>query len=116
MGVFLTMIAALALWIILWGVGLMKSFDAFVIALKTLYAGDGSARYGLVLDGEPFTIEAGEDLVATRGEAVDPDGVIAGAPGELAAVLWHGRPVSATGIERAGDTDAFFTLFPLPPG
>ena len=33
MGVFLTSIAALALWITLWGTGLMKSFDAFMIAL-----------------------------------------------------------------------------------
>jgi hypothetical protein len=32
MGVFLTLIASLTLWIILWGTGLMKSFDAFLIA------------------------------------------------------------------------------------
>lgn len=33
MGLFLTLIAALALWVIVWGVGLMKSFDAFFIAM-----------------------------------------------------------------------------------
>jgi hypothetical protein len=33
MGVLLTLIAALALWIVVWGVGLMKSFDAFFIAM-----------------------------------------------------------------------------------
>ena len=33
MGVFLTLIASLALWIVVWGVGLMKSFDAFFIAV-----------------------------------------------------------------------------------
>ncbi len=38
MGVFLTMIAALALWIIVWGVGLMKSFDAFFIAVLIILA------------------------------------------------------------------------------
>jgi hypothetical protein len=33
MGVLLTLIAALAAWIVVWGVGLMKSFDAFFIAV-----------------------------------------------------------------------------------
>ena len=33
MGVFLTLIAALAAWIVVWGTGLMKSFDAFIIAM-----------------------------------------------------------------------------------
>jgi hypothetical protein len=31
--VFLSLIASLALWTILWGVGLMKSFDAFIICM-----------------------------------------------------------------------------------
>jgi hypothetical protein len=38
MGVLLTSIFALALWIVLWGVDLMKSFDAFVIALLIILA------------------------------------------------------------------------------
>jgi hypothetical protein len=33
MGVFLTLIAALALWVVVWAVDLMKSFDAFFIAV-----------------------------------------------------------------------------------
>ena len=33
MGLLLTLIAGLALWIILWGTDLMKSFDAFLIAM-----------------------------------------------------------------------------------
>ena len=33
MGIFLTLIAGLALWVVLWGVGLMKSFDAFLIGM-----------------------------------------------------------------------------------
>ena len=90
--------------------------DAFVIALMTLYAGGGLGRFGLVLDGQPFTVEADGTLEAVRGEPDEPDGVIAGAPGELAAVLWHGRPLASTAIERSGDTDGFFALFPLPPG
>ena len=33
MGLLLTLIAGLALWIVLWGASLMKSFDAFLIAM-----------------------------------------------------------------------------------
>ncbi len=33
MGLFYTVMTALALWIVLWGVGLMKSFDAFFVAM-----------------------------------------------------------------------------------
>jgi hypothetical protein len=33
MGVLLSLIAALTLWVILWGVDLMKSFDAFMLAM-----------------------------------------------------------------------------------
>ena len=90
--------------------------DAFVIALKTLYGGGGSGRFSLVLDGEPFTVVADGTLEAARGEARDPDGVISGAPGELAAVLWHGRALESTGIELSGRAAEFLELFPLPQG
>ena len=33
MGLLLTLIAGLVLWIVLWGTSLMKSFDAFLIAM-----------------------------------------------------------------------------------
>ena len=33
MGIFLTLIAGLVLWIILWGTSLMKSFDAFLLGM-----------------------------------------------------------------------------------
>jgi hypothetical protein len=33
MGLFLTLITGLVIWIILWGTGLMKSFDAFLIGM-----------------------------------------------------------------------------------
>jgi hypothetical protein len=33
MGIFLSLIVGLALWIVLWGTSLMKSFDAFLIAM-----------------------------------------------------------------------------------
>ena len=33
MVIFLTLIAGLALWVILWGTSLMKSFDAFLLAM-----------------------------------------------------------------------------------
>ncbi|MBE2316307.1 hypothetical protein DVA67_009995 [Solirubrobacter sp. CPCC 204708] len=33
MGIFLALIAGLVLWVVLWGASLMKSFDAFLIAM-----------------------------------------------------------------------------------
>ena len=33
MVIFLSLIAGLALWVILWGTSLMKSFDAFLIGM-----------------------------------------------------------------------------------
>ena len=33
MGIFLTLIVGLALWVVLWGTSLMKSFDAFLIGM-----------------------------------------------------------------------------------
>ena len=42
MGLFLTLIAALACWVIVWGVGLMKSFDAFFIAMLVVLFAAGT--------------------------------------------------------------------------
>ena len=33
MGIFLTLIVGLVLWVVLWGASLMKSFDAFLIGM-----------------------------------------------------------------------------------
>lgn len=33
MGIFLALITGLAVWVVLWGTSLMKSFDAFIIAM-----------------------------------------------------------------------------------
>ena len=33
MGIFLTLIVGLVLWVVLWGTSLMKSFDAFLIGM-----------------------------------------------------------------------------------
>jgi hypothetical protein len=33
MGVYLTLIAGLVVWLVLWAPGLMKSFDAFLIGM-----------------------------------------------------------------------------------
>lgn len=33
MGIFLTLIVGLTLWVLLWGTDLMKSFDAFIIGM-----------------------------------------------------------------------------------
>ncbi len=95
--------------------------DAFVVALKTLFAG-GDGRFELRLDGQAFTVQASDGrLAVTRGGADDPDAVIEAAPGPLAAVLWHDRELEAA--ERSGAititgsraaAKRFLRLFPLP--
>ncbi|MBV9604738.1 MAG: helix-turn-helix transcriptional regulator [Solirubrobacterales bacterium] len=97
--------------------------DALVLALKTLF--DPARTDGL--RGTAFELRLGEDvfdlhvdaqtLAASRGAASDPVATIATEPGILQEVLWHERPVSAGGLEIAGDRRAaerFLGLFPLP--
>jgi DNA-binding HxlR family transcriptional regulator len=91
--------------------------DAFVIALKTLYAPDGQrGRFELRLGDQRFTLEPdGDRLSVRRGEAERPDAVLAGEPGALAAALWHGGELAPLAV--AGDRAAverFGRLFPLP--
>jgi DNA-binding HxlR family transcriptional regulator len=93
--------------------------DAFVIALKTLFAADGAKgdgsydlrlgehRFRARLEGDRFDVE--------RGSADAPDAVISADPGALAAALWHGRPLDGIAIE--GDrrrATRFLRRFPLP--
>src|SRR3954471_24386052 len=90
--------------------------DAFVLALKTLFApGDGEGRFELRIAGQPFAAEvAGGRFTVSRGESRAPDAVIAGAPGALAAALWHGGPREAIAIsgDRAA-AERFLARFPL---
>jgi DNA-binding HxlR family transcriptional regulator len=88
--------------------------DAFVIALKTLYAPDGrGGRFELRLGDQAFTLEPdGAALRVRRGPADAPDTVLAGEPGALAGWLWHGRPLD--GAAATGDLKRFRALFPLP--
>ena len=90
--------------------------DAFVIALKTLYAPDGAGgRYELRLGDQRFTVGAGRRrLDARRGAADAPEVVLEGAPGALAGWLWHGAPLD--GATVSGEPSAvarFRRLFPL---
>jgi DNA-binding HxlR family transcriptional regulator len=94
--------------------------DALVLALKTLFdpaRADGltGRTFELRLDDAVFAIRIGEtDLQAIRGPATDPVATIAGEPGVLQNVLWHG---GKAGLEIAGDQRAakrFLGLFPLP--
>ena len=64
---------------------------------------------------------AGGRLELVRGHGEAPDATIESDPGTLAAVLWHGRPLSEalrTGdIEIEGSTPAvkrFLRVFPAP--
>jgi uncharacterized membrane protein YvlD (DUF360 family) len=42
MGLFLTLIAGLVLWIVLWACGLLKSFDGFLIAMLLVVIAAGT--------------------------------------------------------------------------
>ena len=54
MGIFLTLIVGLVLWVVLWGTSLMKSFDAFLIAmLLVLAGGHGGDHRAAVPAGRP---------------------------------------------------------------
>jgi DNA-binding HxlR family transcriptional regulator len=91
--------------------------DAFVLALKTLYAPDGEGgRFELCLDDQRFTVEPdGASLSARRGAAEQPDAVFAGEPGTRAGWLGHGRPLDGATAAGAGAAIARFrTLFPPP--
>jgi DNA-binding HxlR family transcriptional regulator len=100
--------------------------DSFVIALKTLFdagAADGldvTVELRLGEDGFRSRVAAGR-LEIERGSADAPDATIESDPGALAAVLWHGRPLSEalrTGdVEIEGSTPAvkrFLRVFPAP--
>jgi DNA-binding HxlR family transcriptional regulator len=100
--------------------------DSFVIALKTLFEGgvadgvDVSVDLRLGEDGFRSRV-AGGRLEIARGSAEKPDATIESDPGTLAAVLWHGRPLTEalrTGdVEIAGSTPAakrFLRAFPAP--
>lgn len=97
--------------------------DSMVLALKTVFdpaRGDGlrGQVFELRLGETPFTLRVGDAVLdAARGQATDPVATIATDPGVLQDVLWHERPMSAGGLEIAGDRRAgerFLGLFPLP--
>ena len=100
------------------------SADSFVIALRALF--DPGAAEGVDVTVE---LRLGEDgfrsrvadgrLEVARGSAERPDAVVESAPGTLAAVLWHDRPLAdalRTGdVEIEGSTPAvkrFLGVFP----
>jgi DNA-binding HxlR family transcriptional regulator len=90
--------------------------DAFVIALKTLFAPTGQdARVELRLGDQAFRAEvSGGRFTVARGAAESPEAVIAGEPGALAAALWHDGPRDAVAITGApAAAERFLRQFPL---
>jgi DNA-binding HxlR family transcriptional regulator len=100
--------------------------DSAMLALKTLFdparAGELDAVYELRFGEQAFRarVKAGAFEVA-RGPAEGPLAIVETDPATLAALLWHGRKLSAA--VRVGEvriegsrpaTEQFLSLFPLP--
>ncbi|MGI8714579.1 MAG: winged helix-turn-helix transcriptional regulator [Solirubrobacteraceae bacterium] len=86
------------------------SVDAAVMMLQTTYRrpAGAPARYALVIDQQPFELEAGgECLRVRRGEARDPVATFETDTATLVSVLFHGQaPADAIAADRlrlAGD-------------
>ncbi len=100
--------------------------DSAVLALKTLFdparAGDLDADYELRFGEQAFRASVkGGALEVARGPAEAPVAVMETEPPVLAAILWHGRKLSAA--VRDGEVhvqgsraaaERFLRLFPLP--
>jgi DNA-binding HxlR family transcriptional regulator len=97
--------------------------DSLILALKTLY----DPRQADGLFGSRFELRLGEQrfearpapgrLDISRGAATDPVAAIAGDPGTLEQILWHGHPLAPDEVTITGDRQAavqFLTMFPLP--
>ncbi len=98
--------------------------DSAMLALKSLFdpgrAHGVDVRVELRFGDQRFrvTVVAGT-LTVERGPAADPDAVVETSPGALAAVLWHGRGLSAAvaagELAIAGNATAVGELFGLFP-
>jgi DNA-binding HxlR family transcriptional regulator len=100
--------------------------DSAMLALKTLFdpdrAGDLTAEYELRFGEQAFRASVkNEAFEVARGPAEGPVAIIETEPATLAALLWHGRKLSAAA--RAGEVklqgsraaaERFLRLFPLP--
>jgi hypothetical protein len=96
--------------------------DALIIALKTVFdptAADGTDAVVQLTFGEHHfraTVTGGR-LDIVRGAARDPQATIEADPATLAAVLWHGRPLTDGSVKLHGDRRSirrFLGLFPAP--
>jgi DNA-binding HxlR family transcriptional regulator len=96
------------------------SADAAVVALQTMFEpsaqGIGPDVIELRLGDRPFALcRSGTGLSARQGEADRPVATIATDPGTLAAVLWHGRPLTSAlrdgSVQITGDAEAARRLF-----
>jgi DNA-binding HxlR family transcriptional regulator len=100
--------------------------DSTILALKTLFdpasAGDLDARVELRLGEQVFGARVADRAFdVARGVSEPPDAVLVAAPPTLAALLWHGR--SLTAARRSGEAEVegdarllerFMQLFPVP--
>ena len=96
--------------------------DALAIALKTVFdpaTADGlRGVFELRLGDRMFRASISDTgLDIAQGVAPEADATIDGTPGPLAAVLWHGQPLTDSGVTIRGDRAAaerFLALFRGP--
>ena len=94
---------------------------SLMLSLRTMFdaaaAGEFAARIQLHLDGEPFFwVRKDGDIRIGRGEIDQRDFALAGAPTEIAALVYGGAPLES--VLADGDSAAarrFAGMFPLPP-
>lgn len=101
--------------------------SSLMLSLRTMLARERAVglvvRVGFRCGEQAFVARlAGGELVVTRGEPVDTDVLLEGAPSALASLIYGGRPLGeaeAAGEVRVEGSRAlarrFVTLFPLPP-
>ena len=93
---------------------------SLMLSLRTMFspeeAGDFAARIQVKMGEESFFwVRMGGEIRIGRGEIESPDFTLAGAPTEIAGVVYGGRDLETIGVH--GDFELarrFVTLFPMP--
>lgn len=93
---------------------------SLMLSLRTMFdaaeAGDFAARVQLSMgEGAFFWVRADGDVKIGRGEIADPDFTLAGAPSDIAGIVYGGAPLDSVAFEgNRSLAERFVSFFPLP--